>query len=183
MRRVQAFLRTFARDERGSTAVETVIILPILFWAYLSMFAIFDAYRQHAINQKAAFTIGDIVSRQTTPIDPSFLDGMRKTLNYLTNSSNSDTAIRITSIRWDEKKKAYQRDWSKVKGSGPKALKNNDVKNWHHRLPVMVNGERIVLVETFVDYDPPFATGLQERTITNFVFTSPRYAPRVLWSN
>ncbi|MEM8578181.1 MAG: TadE/TadG family type IV pilus assembly protein [Pseudomonadota bacterium] len=183
MLEIKSFLKDFARDERGSLAVETVIILPILFWAYLSMFAIFDAYRQHAINQKAAFTIGDIVSRQTTPIDASFLTGMRGALKYLSNSDSSEAAIRITSVRWNENKKEYRRDWSKVQGSGPKPLTNNDVKNWHSRLPVMVHNDRVILVETFVDYDPPFATGLQNRTIENFVFTKPRYAPQVLWQN
>ncbi|MEO1557910.1 MAG: hypothetical protein AAFS01_15875 [Pseudomonadota bacterium] len=176
------YLRGFARDENGNIAIECVILLPLLFWAYLSMFAIFDAYRQHAINQKAAFTIGDIVSRQTTPIDPAFLDGMRNTLKYLTNVPNSDTSIRITSVRYDANNNIYKRDWSKKRGWMP-ALSNNEVKNWHDRLPVLVHNERLILVETFVKYDPPFATGLQERTITNFVFTSPRYAPQVLWSD
>ncbi|MEL7099236.1 MAG: TadE/TadG family type IV pilus assembly protein [Pseudomonadota bacterium] len=182
MKHLMHMLRRFGRDEDGNVAVETVIILPLLFWAYLSMFAIFDAYRQHAINQKAAFTIGDIVSRQTTPLDNAFLDGMRNTLKYLTNSRNSETSIRITSIKYDANKDIYKRDWSRKRGWVP-ALKNSDVKNWHNRLPIMIHNERLVLVETFVKYDPPFATGLQERTITNFVFTSPRYAPQVLWEN
>ena len=98
-RLLQLRLHRFWRDEEGNIAVEAILILPLLFWAYLSMFAIFDAYRQHAVNQKAAYTIGDIVSRQTTPLDPAFLTGTREVLNYLTNSTNSETTIRVSSIR------------------------------------------------------------------------------------
>ena len=34
--------RRAAAREEGSVAVETVIILPLLIWAYLAMFTIFD---------------------------------------------------------------------------------------------------------------------------------------------
>lgn len=180
---LQLRLHRFWRDEEGNIAVEAILILPLLFWAYLSMFAIFDAYRQNAVNQKAAYTIGDIVSRQTTPLDPAFLTGTREVLNYLTNSTNSETTIRVSSIRYDANNDIYKRDWSKRKGSKVPVLQNSDVMNWHDRLPVMLHNERIVVVETFVDYTPPFATGLLARTASNFVFTRPRYTPRVLWEN
>jgi len=45
----------------------------------------------------------------------------------------------------------------------------------------MPHNERLTIVETFVKYDPPFNSGLSNHEITNFVFTRPRYAPRVLW--
>ncbi len=173
-------LKRFARREEGNITLELVFIIPALFWIFLVQFAIFDAYRQHAINQKAAYSIGDIVSRQTDPIDPDFMNGMRSMLKYLTHSTNSDTSIRVSSLKYDANKDIYKRDWSKVKGNIPN-LSNNDVKNWHGRLPVMIHNERVVVVETFVDYDPPFDTGIGAHTIENFVVTSPRYAPSVKW--
>lgn len=182
MKRLFANMRSFRDDERGSIAVETVLIIPVLFWAYLSMFAIFDAYRQHSINQKAAYTIGDIISRETTPLDNAYLDGTREILAYLTSNHDSNVAIRITSVKYDADNKVYKRDWSRAKGWQP-ALSNTDVKDLDHLLPIMPHNERVMVVETFVKYDPPFATGLQEREIENFVFTRPRYAPRVLWSD
>ena len=177
-----SYLRRFRDEERGSIAVETVLILPILFWAYLSMFAIFDAYRQHSLNQKAAFTIGDIISRETTPLDAAYMNGTREMLAYLTANRNADVAIRVTSVKYDGKNKVYKRDWSKRKGWMP-PLSNNAVKALKDDLPVMPHNERVMVVETFVKYDPPFKTGLQTREIHNFVFTRPRYAPRVLWDN
>lgn len=175
-------LRRFARDEDGNVAVETIIIIPILFWAYLSMFAIFDVYRQYALNEKAAYTIGDMISRQTTPLDDAYLDGARAMVKYLTRSRNeTEPSIRVTSIKYDANNDIYKRDWSHTRGDGAVALTNNDVKNWHDRLPIMLHNERIVVVETFVDYDPPFSTGLNNTTIARFVFTRPRYSPQVLW--
>ncbi|WP_299151863.1 TadE/TadG family type IV pilus assembly protein [uncultured Tateyamaria sp.] len=182
MIRLFKHLRRFRDDERGSIAVETVLIIPALFWAYLAMFATFDAYRQHAVNVKAAYTIGDIISRETTPLNPDYLNGTRKLLAYLTANDESDVAIRITSIKYNATYDEYRRHWSRKRG-WKASLTTEDVNEIAHRLPVLPHNEHIMLVETFVKYDPPFDTGLQAREIHNSVFTRPRYAPRVLWSS
>lgn len=176
------WIKRFSRDEDGSIAVEMMILLPILFWAFLTLFSIFDAYRKHSMNQKAAFTIGDMISRETALVDQAYLNGTQTLLAYLTNEHISDTSIRITSVKYDADKDVYKRDWSKTKGWVPE-LKNNNIRNWHHRLPVMPHNERIMVVETFVKYNPPYNTGLTDHQIVNFVFTRPRYAPQVLWDN
>lgn len=174
----------FRKDESGSIAIETVLIIPALFWAYLAMFAIFDSYRHHSINQKAAYTIGDLVSRETTPIDVDYMTGMRDLLKYLTRTADvSDVAIRISSLQYDETQDIYRREWSEVEGSFVQPLSNGSTDNWHTRLPVLPDQERITVVETFVKYDAPFDTGLADRTIENFVFTRPRYAPCVLFDD
>ena len=73
--RLQTCLRDFARDIRGSLTVEAVVMFPMLFWAMLSMLVFFDAYRQNSLNVKAAFTIGDMISREVDPINAAYLDG------------------------------------------------------------------------------------------------------------
>lgn len=182
MKRLYHYLNGFCRKEDGTIAVETVLILPVLFWGYVSLFAIFDAYRQHAVTQKAAYTLSDVVSRETTPIDTSYLSGSREMLAYLTAKTTSDVAIRITSVKYDGVNKVYKRDWSKAKGWMP-ALTNAMVAELADDLPTMPHNERVTVVETFVKYSAPFNTGLSDRTIHNFVFTRPRYAPRVLWQD
>lgn len=174
----------FRKDDSGSIAIETMLIIPGLFWAYLAMFAIFDSYRHHAINQKAAYTIGDLVSRETTPIDADYMTGMQDLLKYLTRTADiGDVSIRISSLQYDETQDIYKRDWSEVKGGLVQPLANGSTDDWHARLPVLPDKERITVVETFVKYDAPFNTGLSERTIQNFVFTRPRYAPCVLFDD
>jgi len=182
MKRLAQYLRGFRDEDRGSIAVETIIVIPILFWGYLSMFAIFDAYRQQAINQKAAYTLGDIISRETTPIDNNYLIGAREMLAYLTANETTDVALRVTSVTYDEDNDEYVRFWSEKKGWMPE-LSNEAIQALRDDLPVMPDNETVVVVETFVNYDPPFNTGLQNREIHNFVFTRPRYAPQVLWSD
>ncbi|APX12359.1 TadE/TadG family type IV pilus assembly protein [Tateyamaria omphalii] len=182
MKRIITNLKAFRDEDQGSLAIETVILIPLLFWAYLSMFAIFDSFRQHSINQKAAYTLGDIISRETTPLDNSYLNGTQEIFAYLTNNVSSDVSIRVTSVKYDANNNVYKRDWSKARG-WKSPLSNNEVKELKHLLPVMPHNERVMVVETFAKYDAPFETGLRDREIDNFVFTRPRYAPRVLWSN
>jgi len=176
------FLRSFRKEEKGTISVELVLILPVLFWGYLSMFSIFDAYRQHSLNQKAAYTLGDVISRETAPIDDSYLTGSREMLAYLTANEDTDVAVRITSVTYDADTDEYKKYWSKNKGWMP-SLSDDAIQALREDLPVMPDNETVVVVETFVKYDPPFNTGLQTREIHNFVFTRPRYAPQVLWSD
>lgn len=182
MMNVSRFLRRFRDNERGSIALECVLVVPMLMWAYLSMYSFFHAYRTHSVNQKAAYTIGDIISRETNPLDASYMTGTRQMLAYLTSNNVSDVAIRVTSVKYDANQDAYKRDWSEKLGWMP-ALGNTAVGALSDDLPVMPHNERVMVVETFVKYDPPFNTGLSDDEIHNFVFTRPRYAPRVLWSN
>lgn len=178
--KMRYYAARFGRDEEASIAVETVIILPALFWAYLTMFSIFHAYRQHTVNLRAAFTIGDMISRETAYLDSAYMNGAQDLLTYLTAAEESNTAIRITSVKYDANNDVYKRDWSKKRG-WVSELGNTAVKKLGDRLPIMKHNERVMLVETWVKYNPPFDTGLSDHEIVNFVFTRPRYAPQVLW--
>lgn len=181
MLNVSKFLRRFSKDDRGSIAVETVVIIPVMFWAYLTMFSIFDAYRQHAVQQKVAYAIGDIISRETTPVDDAYLNGMVELVRFMSTIKNpGDISLRVTSVRWNGINNVYERDWSQAKG-WVSAMTDAQVAGLQPNLPVMPHNERVMVVETFVKFEPVFDVGLQDRTIQNFVFTRPRYAPRVLW--
>tara|TARA_R110002073_G_scaffold13264_1_gene56863 strand:- start:127 stop:699 length:573 start_codon:yes stop_codon:yes gene_type:complete len=178
--RLLSFLRCdFARKEDGVIAIEAVIIMPMIFWTFLSMFSIFDSFRMYSINQKAAYTIGDAVSRETLPIDDDYLNGALNLFEYL-SKGQGNTAIRISSVRYNATDNRFYRDWSETRG-WVQPLTSSDVRTWTDRLPLMIHNERLVLVETWNRYEPPFKTGLELREIKNFVFTRPRYAPRVCW--
>lgn len=167
----------FVRREDGDVAIEAMIILPMLFFVFLSMFSIFDAFRQYSIGQKAAYTVGDMISRETTPINENYIDGAKEVFDFLARAS-AGSALRVTSVRWNAETEEYTRDWSKTRGWVP-PLTNNDVKHWDDRLPVMPDNDSVVIVETWVKYDPPFKTGLENKELRNFIFTRPRYADRV----
>lgn len=171
----------FVRREDGTIAIEAMIILPLLFGTFLSLFSIFDAFRQYSLNQKAAYTVADAISRETIPLNAEYLDGIAELFEYMTRPG-TDMKLRVTSVYFDADEDLYKMDWSETNGN-INAQTPNSVSNLTDRLPVMVHNERIMLVETWSTYDPPFKTGLEQKEIKNFVFTRPRYAPRVLWQD
>lgn len=171
----------FARDENGSASIEMMLAIPILFFVIMSMFTIFDSFRQYSMHQKAAYTLGDMISRETLPIDDSYLDGTHALFNSLTRDPQ-DSTIRVSVLRYDENNDIMKLDWSHTRGYAT-ALSNQTVRSWTEKLPMMVHNERIIVVETFANYEPPFNTGLGTREIANFIFTRPRYAPQVLFQS
>ncbi|MEQ6248511.1 hypothetical protein ABMC89_06440 [Sulfitobacter sp. HNIBRBA3233] len=179
---LKSFLRgDFLRKEDGAIALETVIIIPIMFWAYMSALSIFDAFRQYSMHQKGAYTISDMISRETVPIDANYLAGAHRLFDTLTRSPQ-DSTIRVSVVYWDARNERIDLDWSQSTGrSSP--LTASTVRGWGDRLPNMVDGERLIIVETSAFYSPPFRTGLENREIQNFIFTRPRYAPQVLWDD
>jgi hypothetical protein len=86
-------------DDAGSVSVETVIIMPILLWVYVATFVIFDGFRTHNQNVKAAYTIGDMLSRETNAIDNAYLEGLSDVFDFLTFGGNP-SHLRVTQIRW-----------------------------------------------------------------------------------
>lgn len=171
----------FSRDESGSASIEAIIMVPLIFFVVLSIFTLFDAFRQYAMHQKAAYTLGDMISRETLPIDGNFMDGAHALFNTLTRDPQ-DSTVRVSIIRYDGVNDTMRLDWSKARGYA-KELTNEAVHTWTQKLPMMVHNERIIVVETFANYAPPFKTGLEQREIANFIFTRPRYAPQILWTD
>lgn len=178
--RLRARIAGFSQDSRGSVTVEAVIMLPILFWAYCGLYTFFDAYRQTSINQKAAYTISDMLSRETDPpLNADYLDSVYSLLDFLTRS-NTERRMRVTVVRYDQDNNEHHVQWSQVRGTVD-ALEDADVATLANRLPVMVDEEQLVLVETWTEYDAPFNIGLNDKTISTFVFTRPRFAPQLLF--
>ena len=179
--KLRTTLARFKRGEEGSIAVETAIIVPMLFWVFLSTFSIFHAYRQHSISQKAGYMIVDMISREKEALDRDYLIGAQKLFQFLTLSDLEDTTIRVSSIRYDLTANTYKKNWSKVQGGTKLEFTDTDVAALGDRLPIMKDDEHIIVVETWLDYDPPFDTGLATHDVVNFVFTRPRYSPQVCW--
>jgi len=173
-------LRRFLRDDAGSIAVESIVIFPILAWAYVSFFVFFDSYRNQSIAMKAAYTISDVLSRQTGYITPEYLDGIYNLHETLTRSA-VPTRMRITVYTYDADDDAYLVRWSQQKGSAG-VLTNATIENVAHVLPMMPDGERMVLVQTWTDFSPALDIGMTDSTFDNFVVIRPRYAPLLCWN-
>ncbi len=179
---IKSRVRAFRDDTDASVTVEFVMAVPMLFWALAACYVFFDGYRQSAINLKAAYTIGDLISRETEAINDEYLDSMYKLHRLLTRATSS-TTLRVTVLHWDEDAERFYQDWSQTRGSID-PLTSGDVLLLTDKLPIVPNAERIILVETTNSFTPTFTNvGLGTLSLDNFVFTSPRFAPQVIWES
>lgn len=172
-----ARLKSFSADTRGSISVEFVLVMPFLFWSFMAVYVFFDGYRQSAVNLKAAYTIGDLVSRETDVIDDTYVDSMHAMLQILTRAT-STIDLRITVVRWDEDDDRYYVDWSANRGFNTE-LTDATIGDIEARLPNMPDLERVILVETDNTFVPLFNVGMENKQLLNFVFTRPRFVDKV----
>lgn len=174
-------LGAFVRSERGSVP-EALVILPIMFWAYMASYVFFDGYRQSSVNLKAAYTISDMISRETDPINNAYIDSMHQ-MHRLLTSAFRNTTLRVTVVRWDEEDNRYYRNWSAARG-GALPRTDADMIDLASRLPVMTDNELVILVETTNLFQPVFpGVGMGDVSLDNFVFTRPRFADQLLWES
>jgi len=174
-------LKIFANDTRGSVLVEFIIFLPMLYWALMASYVFFDGYRQSALNLKSAYTISDLLSRETETINPDYIDSMYSLLEVMTRSGTS-IQMRISVVRFDEGDDKYYVDWSQVRGMTTTRTDAN-IGDVESQLPVMPDNERVILVEVWHQFVPLFNVGLNTTELEDFVYARPRFAPQVVWSD
>lgn len=167
----------FWQETRGSMTVEGAIVLPIWIWAYIASYQFFDAFRDQSESMRAAYTISDALSRQITAVGPDYIDGLDDVFEYMTRSDDT-TWIRVTSVYWDATNSVYRQFWSYAT-DGHNAHTDETIKLQAARLPNMITGETVVLVESFMEYNPTFNVGLDTMWYDNFVATRPRFASKV----
>ncbi|MCE6960555.1 pilus assembly protein [Cereibacter sphaeroides] len=186
LRRLCALLRSFADDRSGTALSEFVIVLPILLWAWLGMYTFWDAYATMNRVQKAAFTVSDALSRSSGVVDGAYLEGIDDLMGHLIGG-NRERRTRITSIGWNPTENDYRVMWSYSPDGAMTALNTGTIDQIRARLPILTDLETIVVVETNVDYSPPFALitigsleiGLNDRTFSELVVTRPRFVVKV----
>ena len=169
----------FLKSGRGNMSAEAALILPALFWAFIATLAFFDAFRQQNVAMKASYTLADMISRETEALSPSDIDGLNDVFDYLTYS-NHPSWIRVTSIRWDQNDNRFEVNWSHATKSND-ALTDATLQDRDSLIPAMAVGDSVVLLETYMIYEPIFQVGLDPNWTSNFVVTRPRFASQVVF--
>ena len=177
-RTLKTKLRQFRHNAEGALTVEFVIYAPLLLWLFAAVYTFFDAFRQDTVNLKAAYTISDLISRETSELNEDYIDSMHAMTQLLVRSDSS-VSLRVSVVRWDEEDDRYYLDWSKVRGAAFVEWTDATISNVEDDLPTMPDQERVILVETRNDLEPAFNVGLPSLDLDNFVFTRPRFAPLV----
>ncbi|MEP3347823.1 MAG: pilus assembly protein [Litoreibacter sp.] len=172
----------FIRDTRASMTVEAVLMLPLLFGWFVGSFVFFDGFKNRNMALKATYTIGDILSRRTEGVTEEYIANLQALYDNLAFTTGS-SALRITSLAWDGEKHSVI--WS---SSSKETLSEQDddqveLEAFRDRVPLMADGETVILVETFTDYNPAFNVGWSHHVFENFVVTSPRFASCLTWDD
>jgi len=178
VQKLRHILCRFRQREDGNVAVETALYLPLLLGVLAMTYTLFDLFRQETVNTKAAYTISDLISRETTALNDDYISSIYR-LGQLMVRSDSGMSMRVSVIRWDADDDRYYVDWSVERGALLDVLSDATVSTVEEKLPTMPDDERVIVVETWNDVEPAFNIGLNTRNIYNFVFTRPRFASQV----
>ncbi|MCC5999927.1 MAG: pilus assembly protein [Pararhodobacter sp.] len=200
-------LARFRRDTRGTVSVETIIILPLLLWALVATVVFFDAFRTRQQVQTAALSVADLISRETAMVTPNYLEGMNDVFDFLAASRRpTRMRISSLIWNSAEQRNRVQWSYG-TRGMAPLAdpvfamLAANDHQSLLQffgddesfsfagaqaqmptpdlidRIPPILPGEAVILVESFALWSPFVDVGFAQRRITHVVATRPRFAP------
>lgn len=181
---LKARLAGFHEDLAGSISVEAALLMPLLCWFYIGSFVWFDAYKSQNANLKATYTLADMLSRETNEIDDDYLEGLNTVFDYLAKTSQP-TYIRVTTVKCvsncDNSARHLHVDWSYAT-EGRSALDHAAIQTYVDKIPMMPSGDTVILLETFMDYEPLFNAGIQASTFENYVVTRPRFASQLVYA-
>lgn len=179
---IRTSFKRFLRDERGAVLLEFLLFLPLLVWTMIAVVVFWDVFRTINTAQKAAYSVSDLISRQEDNLSASFVDGMQDVFDYLMLNTAQDTRLRITSLYYDDATKSYKLIFSVSPGNLMTPYTETDLQTLTDRIPVLNDKDSVVIVETLVDYTPPFNTGifniaeaLGSNVFDEFVVTPPRF--------
>jgi hypothetical protein len=172
--------RRFLRDTGGSLSIEAAIMAPTLVFALFLIFTIFDIFRFDATNSKAAYTIGDLLSRETEGVDQAYINGLKDIFDYIVLNDN-DTWIRVSVVRYDGDDDEFKLVWSHG-NTGVTSLDSDTAESIYTVIPEMSEEDIVIVVETFMPYQMPFRVGIADFSFKNTVVTRPRFSSQLNWS-
>lgn len=183
VRTLSQSVRRFLRGEDGTIIAETVIVLPMLLWAYIGLFVYWDCFRSLNTVQKATYTVSDMLSRAQTGITSSYIDGLEQVVEYLIDHDQNAT-MRVTSISWNTVNNRFEVHWSRsTDQTGLPPLTTVTLQNFTSQIPTMTAGDYVVIVEVKVPYVPSFNVGMTAQTFNEFIVTRPRFLPCIPLDN
>ena len=144
-------IRRFLGREDGLLSVEAVLVFPILIWAYVGLFVLVDAFQTKSVNIKAAATIGDLLSRETAPVNAGYIDGLKSVLDILVHS-NYPTVMRVSVVRYDLDDDEFTLVWSHGTGTKP-ALTDATLSEIEPSIPAVQDAGSVIVVTSLVPPD------------------------------
>lgn len=174
--------RRFARHEEGGLSIEAVFALPLLVWAITATFVFWDAFKTMNISQKAAYTVADMLSRETNAIDADYMTSVHEVFDFLAGASG-DNALRVTVVTFATSEVSGKDELQLVWSEGVGGIAGyEDLSLVASRLPTMALGEQLIVVESEQEWSPAFAVGLASYRFREVALARPRFAPQLVWA-
>ena len=153
---MKTLIKRFLKGQRASLAVEAVMVLPLLRFAYGGMFVLWDAVKTKNISQNAAYTISDMISREPGSINQAYFDGLHRMLEFLTYGEH-ESMLRVSVVRndllEDDVTEEVRLQWSK---STDDWFPIDSIERIEDSLPPIAVGDVAIVVETNMTYVPLF---------------------------
>lgn len=163
-----------ASDDRGVSAVEFALLLPVFLTLLLGSVTVFDLFRTAQSVEKATFTVGDMLSRQTA-ISESTLQSMLIFLDNVVNN-NGTALVRVSSITNEHG--ALEIDWSESAGDLTIDIPSVSLAS----IPDIAPGDSVIYTEAFFLHQafvPVF--GLDYITYQRDSAHRPRFVGKIAW--
>ena len=184
LRNLKTTLREFVRDQDGLASAEMILMLPFYLFCIMGTFTFWDAYDVVNRSQKAAYSVSDLVTRKQDNVTEAYVNGMFSTMQYMMGPS-LPVRTRITSVFYSESRNRYEVLWSRSSYPGIPRLTTMTLPTIESHLPVMYDGDALIVVEANIEFEPILAVAgwamndVESGTMRHVIVTRPRFLPKI----
>lgn len=177
---LRALRRRFGNED-GVIAVETVVITPFLLMGLFLSYEYYDVYRQRSLIEKATYTVTDALSRENAVVDDTYIDNLKTTFDMMVGTRNP-TQLRVSVVRFHAASGgSHELRWSEVRGTGELIpLTQAHMDELGPSLPIMINGQDLIVVESTGIHSPILTNGLlDDLRMESRMFMTLRFASQL----
>lgn len=185
IRKTYSAVKSFARDQRGVSAVEFALLLPVMILIYAGVADVSRGVDANRKISRVASMVGDLISRQIS-VMPAQLDDLFKIGATLMIPSGTAPEIRVSFIKVEqvvpeEKKLTVKLDWSQKTAGFKESSNRVDRENKQTYLPENLRQEPMnyIRVEAQYTYKPLLSAVLPDLAMEEIYYISPRYSDSI----
>jgi len=172
---LKTLLSKFISDEDASITMEFVIVTPVMVLWWIGSMVFFDAFEARSGAARSAYTIADLISRQTETTN-TYIDSLLTLQNRMRPREPVGT-VRVTELYRDASGDLSV-VWSYATSGPGDALLLVDVPLG--TLPLLANESYLMLIDTTIPYIPlSDIIGIPAQTWVNRIFINPRFTAQI----
>lgn len=182
--KTQTSLKSFIRDQRGVSAVEFALLLPIMILIYAGAADVARGVDANRKVSRVASMVGDLISRQIS-IMPAQVDDVFKIGATIMVPSATAPEIRVSFIKVEEVKNRpnliVTLDWSQKTTGFTESRNRIERENKQIYLPEKLRQEPMnyIRVEAQYTYKPLLSAVLPSINMEEIYYISPRYSDSI----